>query len=121
MHIIEILSCYTCNQHYWSVLYKQSCFIIAALKFYKLVFAMFKLLFSVLTARALDLGRFIGKDVRMFFSAANHVFLGLDTVASSLTARSKYYDLANFYTVARLVPDGPHYRLRYKDSYVRNP
>lgn len=70
-------------------------------------------LFAVLfVCAALDIDNFVDKDVRIFFSNANHVFLGLDRDNSRLTARSKYYDLRGFSSVMRIVRDGSNYRMR---------
>lgn len=67
---------------------------------------------------AADLDKFIDKEIRVFFASANHVFLGLDMKTSRLTARSKYYDLDGFSTVARLIPDSSYFRLRFRSNPV---
>lgn len=53
-----------------------------------------------------SIGYFIDKPVRIFFSNANHVFLGFDTKTKTLTARSKYDDLSKFLATFRVSQHG---------------
>ncbi|KAI4291035.1 hypothetical protein PAPHI01_0309 [Pancytospora philotis] len=71
-------------------------------------------LLFLLTVAGSDLDRFIDRDVRVFFASANHVFVGLDTASNRLAARSKYYALAGFNALVKLVPSGDSYRMLAK-------
>lgn len=68
----------------------------------------------LLICMAADMDKFEDKDIRIFFSGANHVFVGIDTQAERLAARSKYYNLGGFNTMARLVPSGTKYRMEFQ-------
>lgn len=65
-----------------------------------------------------DLDSFINKDIRIFFSSANHVFIGMNKENSEVITKSKYYNLKNFSTVSRIVPDGNDFRLKIGPAFV---
>lgn len=77
---------------------------------------MYSVLFWIATCLTLDIDYFIDKEIRIFFSTANHVFFGLND--KQLTARSKYYDLRGFSTVAKIIPDSSYYRIRFKTDPI---
>ncbi|KAI5168541.1 hypothetical protein PAEPH01_0222 [Pancytospora epiphaga] len=71
------------------------------------------LLILLSTCLAIELDKFVDKEIRVFVSGANHIFLGMDTKSYKLTARSKFYDLRNFATVAKIIPDSAYFRIRF--------
>lgn len=65
-----------------------------------------------------DLQYFLDKDLRIFLSGANHVFLGFKADETFLSARSKYSDLKGFNTLSRVVRDGEIYRIKIGADYL---
>lgn len=61
--------------------------------------------------RIQDLEYFTGKDIRIYLSAANHIFLAKDTMDGHILPKSKYSDLDSIFTAFKLHKDGQEYRL----------
>lgn len=65
----------------------------------------------LVVGRIPDLEYFTGKDIRIYLSTANHIFLAKDTLDGHILPRSKYSDLDDIVTAFRLHKDGQEYRL----------
>ena len=65
-----------------------------------------------------DLDYFIDKEIRIFLSEANHIFLGFKENDSFLSAQSKYSNLKGFNTLSRIFKDGDLYRIKVGSEYL---
>lgn len=58
-----------------------------------------------------EIKHFVDKDIRIFISNANYIFLAKDTTNDMIITRSKYSILDVVFSTFRLVKDGKEYRL----------
>lgn len=77
---------------------------------------MIALIMYILTITGSDLDDFIEKDIRIFFSHSNHIFLGLDVDSSKVVPRSKYSSLKSFVSAAQIIPNEEKHRIQF-DSH----
>lgn len=69
-------------------------------------------------ATANDLSFFTDAPIRVFLSAAEHVYLGRDMRSEDVVARSKYADIEGFVATVRLTADAGGYRLEIGEETV---
>lgn len=67
---------------------------------------------------ASDLDYFIDKEIRIFLSSANHIFLGFKKGDEGPSVRSKFSNLKEFLTLARIYKDGDSFRIKLGSEYI---
>lgn len=65
-----------------------------------------------------DLSYFLDKDIRIFVSTANHIFLAKDTRNDIVLPKSKFSNIDNVFSEFKIMRDGSEYRLFSGDHRI---
>lgn len=58
-----------------------------------------------------NITHFLDKDIRIFVSTANHIFLAKNTESNRIVPKSKFGNLDNIYSIFKIAKDGNEFRL----------